>query len=239
MNQLSAPCRRCGRPSAPDGEHHHPHKGMGGQGPKVPEHPRVALCRSCHSAVHLGTFRLEVTDNVVRTIEGGAVVSERALVDDDQSQDWRAWTDEALAQAWHAAEMNAIDCLAEQCRAAYCLYLRYRFLPAWYEAVAEIVGRITGRTPHPRRVYERVRLYQAFEGRWEDYAFLGARIAIAVAEDAEPERALSIATVAKADGLSTNEVVEMIRDPERPVEYEPPERHACPECGAMHRIRKG
>lgn len=236
--QISHACSRCGRPAAL--EHHHPARGMGGQGPKAEEHPRVPLCRTCHDSVHRGDFRLEVSEGIVETFAGSSAIveSHRGIQVDDEGDDPSFHSDERLAHDWHYAEMNALDALEMQARAAFEFWRRYGYADRWYETVADIIGKETGRRPHSRRVYERVALYKAFEGRWDHYSELGSRISIAVAESDEPETAMSFALTQKSDAaLTSTEIADVIRKTRVGDGYEPPPTHPCPDCGAVHKIK--
>ena len=238
-SQLSVPCLRCDLPAAAHGEHHEPTKGMGGQGPKVAAHPRVPRFRGCHEAVHDARFVLELEGDIARTLEAGLVVSERATRVDDESLDPRYWSTEKLCGDWEYSEQNALDALFQQCRRAWVFYQRYRWMETWYERAAEMITEKTGKFVYWRRVYERVALWEVFGERRDDYAFLGPRIAIAVAEDKDPEEALAIATVAKDNEHLVKDVVAMVKTRDRARAATPPPSCECPNCGARHRKKVG
>lgn len=242
LGQVSLPCVRCGRPASASkgGEHHHPHKGMGGQGVKVPEHGRVPLCRDHHTGpegVHNGAFAIELVGDIARTMEGGVCASRRAVVVREEDPDPSYWSDEKLAAQWRYSEENALDALFDQCQAAWLFYERYHWQPQWYDRVAEMLSEYSGRFVHPRRVYERVKVWEAFRDRREDYEYLGTRVAIAVAEDPDHEKALGYAILARDDGARSAEIVEALRAKRQEREYLPAERHECPLCHNLHRIQ--
>lgn len=229
------PCIRCGADSNP--EHHDPPKGMGGQGVKVEEHPRVPLCRAHHREVHEGGFSLKLSGEIARTYYGEVQMSERAIVVKDDVDDMRYWSDKRLCNEWDEAEEDALESLRRQCHAAWGFYQRYRWAEKWYERAAEILTENTGRLIHWRRVYERVNLWLAFQGHWQDIDYLGKNLAIAVAENGVPADALEIALSAKDSGHSSGDARAIVRTRDHGRALTPPAKHDCPACGASHRIK--
>ena len=128
-----SPCLRGGAPAPEHGENdHNPEefgpvgKGSGGQGSKVAEHPRVVRCRSCHSAVHLGEFRLKLSPDgsIAKGYENGMVIFERGVEVRDELSDSRFWSDEHLASVGADGEEKAPDGVAQQCNAAFEVHRR-------------------------------------------------------------------------------------------------------------------
>ena len=236
-SDLSVPCLRCGRPSAPHGEHHEPAKGMGGATAHV-EYPNVALCRGCHQALHDKRFTLTILGDFATTWENGHAVSERPLRENDSQPEVRYWSDEALAVGWGQAHERTIPLFAMQCQIAHEFERRYSWLDEWSEGVAQIIGRLTGRVIHPRTVYDRADLWTAFEGRWDQFDYVGARVAISIARASDPDEALELGARLIGEGNHTRtEVAQQITDSlgKRASRGEPCE---CPECGNKHRRKK-
>lgn len=224
-SDLSAPCLRCGVPAPAHGEHHHPHKGMGGQGVKVEEHPRVVLCRACHNAVHLGEFVLSVDGEIATGSENGMVVFQRGLTVQDEGDDPMFWSDGRLASAWVRLDEIAKTALELQATAAHQFYQRYRGFEKWYERAAEIIKDETGHYVHWRRIYDYVDLYLFYHDKWEKMEPLGKTLALAVAQSAEPKKALAIAEAARDSGRTGASAIREIKG-----EAEP-EPKRCPHCG--------
>ncbi|HXK33119.1 MAG TPA: hypothetical protein VNM91_03785, partial [Dehalococcoidia bacterium] len=157
---LSVPCIRCGRPAAEHGEHHHPHRGMGGQGPKVAEHPRVPLCRGCHRDLHDGRFRLELNGPIAQCVApDGAVLSVRAVRPQPLVHAFEApapdlaalahqavlLDDESLAYVWETGETWRGTGDVVQAIVAWAMRQRYgSFGDAWYRRAAEILSEYSG-----------------------------------------------------------------------------------------------
>jgi hypothetical protein len=210
---------------------------MGGATEHV-EHPNVPLCRGCHEAVHAKRFTLMINGDFASTWEKGHPVSERALTVNDSHEDMRYWSDEALAVGWGQVHEQVVGLLEYQCRIAYEFERRYSWLDHWYEGAAQILGRNTGYVVHPRDVYRKADLWRTFAGRWQDYAFLGARVAISVAEASEPEEALAFATSqVDENAASRTDIAQDVKD-RWPRAASRGESCTCPECGAKHRRRK-
>jgi hypothetical protein len=210
---------------------------MGGQGVKVEEHPRVPLCRAHHREVHEGGFSLKIHGDIARTYQGETCVSERAMVVKDDVDDMHYWSDERLSREWEEAEEDALESLRRQCHAAWGFYQRYRWAEKWYERAAEILTENTGKYTHWRRVYERVNLWLAFQGHWEDISYLGQNLAITVAEDTVPADALEIALSARDSGHTSGGAKALVKARDLDAAREPPLKHdcprLCPECGAQ------
>ena len=225
----SAPCLRCGTPAPAHGEHHHPHKGMGGQGRKVAEHPRVVLCRGCHDDVHMGKFTLTMkTVEIAIGSENGIEVFQRGGEVEEEAYDPRFWSDERLADRWRDGENSALTGLAIQAGVAHAFYQRYKNHERWYERVAEIISTLNGYSVHWRDVYRRVKLYEAFGSHWDTYLRLGKTLALAVAESADVGAALEMAQATKDEGGHTS------RDIIRKIRGQPePKAKTCPSCGAL------
>lgn len=203
------------------------------------EHPRVPLCRTHYNSVHEGSLAILINGPFATVLEAGVPATERAIVPDDQAEDSRYWTDERLAGLWDSADTTALAALAAQCRVAHEFWRRYSWKERWYDEAAQYISSKIGRFVHWRRVYERAHCFTVFKDRWEDYEFLGARLSITVAEDAEPDEALEIAKVARANEYTVADTVAMVRQRDRARAAEPPEMHECPDCGARHRVKKG
>lgn len=228
VSDLNQPCVHCGQHSE---LHHHREgpgpvgKGSGGLGPH--EHlPEIPLCRKAHNLVHANELQLSLDGDIATGRENGMVVFERGVEVRDEHDDSRFWSDERLASAWALGEGLAQDGFEYQCNAAFEFYRRYRGQERWYERVAEILSDNNGLYVHPREVYRRIKLYVAFKDDWTIYRRLGKTLALAVAENPEPEKALEIAEAAKDEGGRTS--TSIIREIRGQAEPEP---KLCPHCG--------
>lgn len=209
---------------------------MGGQGVKVEEHPRIALCRDCHNAVHAGEFALEIEGEIVRGKGGEIVQFERALWPDDDATDSRYWSDEKLAGQWAQADGAVRLALQVHAHLSYELWRRYGWTEKWYSRAAELISDQVGYHVDWRRIYEGVRLWMAFgERNWQHVERLGTKLALAVAETEEPEQAMAVAVEGLENGRTRKEIMSELRgDGLRPAET-----CECPSCGNEHRRRDG
>ena len=233
---LSVPCLRCGRPANP--EHHQPPDrnsiGMGGTSDPDVETWRTALCRTCHDSLHRKEWRLEVVDGIASGFKGDMQIFERGTVTNDLGDDPRYWSDERLCYEWWAAEESAFSQFQRQCAVAYWFFRRYKWAEKWYEQAAAMLSEYKGKAVHWRRVYERIKVYLAFDGHWDDYDYLGATLALAVAESDEPPTALEIALTAKDDGKNIGQAVALVKGREMP----DGEWETCPTCNGLGRVKK-
>lgn len=222
-----APCCVCGKAS--DDLHHEPPKGAGG----APEWigTLIPLCRLHHQERHTGQLSFKVDNGIVTGYLSEVQIFERAVGCDDLSPDPRYWSDEQLCHAWAEAESQAMGNLIRQCEVAWQFWRRYGWADKWYERAAQMLTDYTGTYVHWRRVYERVRLYERFNDRWQDYELLGANLSIAVAESHNPE-ALEIAVAAKEKGLRVSDAVALVKG------KEPEDRVPCDACGGKGWTRK-
>jgi hypothetical protein len=211
-------------------------KGMGGA-----EHDHlinVPLCRDDHRAVHMKEFSLKIHGDIARTYQGETCVSERAMVVKDDVDDMHYWSDKRLSTEWEEAEEDALESLRRQCHAAWGFYQRYRWAEKWYERAAEILSENTGKYTHWRRVYERVNLWLAFQGHWEDISYLGQNLAITVAEDTVPADALEIALSARESGHTSTDAKAMVKSRDLDAARTAVVKHECPLCKALHRVKE-
>lgn len=239
-SQLSVPCARCGRPSAPHGEHHHrPEwgpvgKGMGGTHDHL---ERIPTCREHHEEVHLRVFTFMVVGDFVSTWADGHCQSERALTVNDSHQDKRYWSDEQLGLLWAQLDERAVGLFAGQCEVAWQFKCRIGWGEGWAEQCAHTLVQ-AGVKANPglkRRIEERASLWTTFKDNWEDFQTLGPTICIAVAESDDPEGSLNYAAAAYlGDGKRAKDVAAEVRRGEpKEIEY-----CECPECGNKHRRKK-
>jgi len=251
VNDVSVPCIHDGKPSAPHGEHHVELRGMGGRGPKAPvaSHERIPLCRACHRDLHEGGWAFRIEGDMVvgyQPNDPGWITFRRGLTLSEDGVNPAHWTDEKLATEWEQGNVDALKGLRRQCLVAAAFYQRYGWGEKWYEEAARFVSDFTGRHLDWRRMFERMRIYKVFGpseehpgGRWGDVDFLGATLALAVAESGEPEKALETAKVGRASlppvpvrRIKAGLKGETIADHRR-------EMCVCPDCGAEHTKKGG
>jgi len=207
---------------------------MGGTSDAAVESWRVALCRECHESLHAEEWRLRVEDGIAQGFVGEQQIFERAVALDDQSDDPRFWTDDRLCNEWWRAEDGALQCLQHQCAVAYWFWRRYGWAEGWYERAADMLTQSRGKRVDPARVYERIKLFLAFDGHWDDYDYLGKTLALAVAKSDEPQFALEEALSLRDAGHGIMKSVALLSG----VSESANEFEVCPTCGGRGRIRK-
>lgn len=226
---LSVPCVRCGKPAAEHGEHHEPRKGMGGQGPKAAEHPRVPLCRGCHRELHDGRFRLRLEANVAVSLSPeGDVLAVRAVRPqpfvhaveppevalEELAQALVLADDESLAYVWECgARWQGTGDLI-QAVAAWAFRRRYgSYGQAWYRRVAELIREATGLHVSVGAVYDAAARGVALEAAgWRlDLLDLGKTVLAEVGKAPEPAAALEAAHALRDEGLLARQVVAELR----------------------------
>lgn len=230
---LSAPCVRCGKPAAPHGEHHEPRRGMGGQGPKAAEHPRVPLCRGCHRDLHDGRFSLALRANVALSLSPqGQVLAVRAVRPQPLVHRFEApevelrelaealllTDDESLAYVWECgAQWRGTGDLV-QAAVAWALRQRYgSYGEGWYRRAAELIREATGLRVSTAAIYDAAALGTALEAAgWRlDPLDLGKSVLAEAGKAAEPARALELAETLRDEGLPAREVVRALRSARR------------------------
>lgn len=249
---VSVPCVRCGRPAAGHGEHHEPRKGMGGQGPKVAEHPRVPLCRGCHRELHDGRFRLRLEANLAVSLSPeGDVLAVRAVRPQPLVHRFEAPEVELaqLAQALVLTDDQSVayvwECGAQwrgtgdliQAVAAWALRQRYgSYGESWYQRAAELIRDATGLHVSTGAVYNAAALGTALEAAgWRlDLLDLGKTVLAEVGKAPEPAAALRTAQELRDEGFRAFEVVAELRAHRKGAAEEPdfqtlklPEPESC------------
>ena len=239
-SDLALSCLRCGRPA--QAEHHHREgpgpvgKGMGGTHDHV---PTVPLCRSCHTGpdgVHSRRWTLEVREDMARGHRDGVVLFERPVALSDLREDPRYWSDVRLAVEYSDTE-SAVGVLRErQATICYVFFQRYGWAKEWYKRCAQMISDETGHHTHERRIYEGLKLFLAWQDDWEMMRQVGATVALAVAESADPEKAREEALTRRDQGERPTAIARALRGladvrDER-------ERHKCPNCGYEHLVKR-
>ena len=174
-----------------------------------PEHERFDLCRECHEDLHAKKWTFRVEGAIVVGFQPDDpkwITFRRGLVLSEDGPDPEHWTDEKLATEWEKGEENALEGLRRQCLVAAAFYQRYGWGEKWAEQAARFITDFTGRHVYWRRLYEWLRIYTVFgdseehpAGRWNDLDFLGATLALAVAESGDPKKALEMAKEERAE----------------------------------------
>ena len=239
---LFVPCLRCSQPSAPHGEHHREHRGMGGRGPKAPEiaHETDPLCRGCHDAHHREEFRYDK--------KGGFYVGTKGefrspVAFDNDSPDKRRWEVEKLADDWHQADEDAVECYQRQCGDAYAVKERIGWMRDWWIEAAKQLAKDAAKPMDWHLVFDRVSSWETFEvalgggPAWKDVLLLGVKARQAVCAHKNPQWALDTAVVARLAGDTVASVVKLLKIGARSDEPKTPEMCTCV-CGDTH-TKKG
>lgn len=235
---VSVPCIRCWRPSAPHGEHHTELRGMGGRGDKAPPaaHETVPVCRDCHRDLHLKLWTFEPPKDgwVVGTNADGTTF-ERPLVLDNASPSPARWEDAKLGEQWEMADAKRLKTRAT---IANIYRQRWGWGKGWAKRAADAMGggsQGTGQQISERSVRRAANIWAEWNGDWELMKALGSvTVAYAIADAEDSGAARQIAEKELALGKKAGDIVRQIEGKSDNVGQTCEEHEwRCHRCGAV------